>query len=282
MVISETSLQQHEAVAHSHQPATLPEFVAHHIQDSNEWEIFGLNIHFPRWHLVIGNWTIDISITKHIFMMMIAALFLIIVSFFVFRKKKLIWTGFASVMESLLLFIRDEIAIPSMGEKEGVTFTPFLATIFLFILTLNLMGLIPVFSTATGNLSVTAGFALVTLSIIFFMGMKKNGIIGFFKSLIPHGVPFFISIILLPIEIISIVSKIFALTVRLFANMIAGHFALFYIIGIIIIVGIGASIISVPLALFIDLLEILVALIQAYIFTILSALFIGMYMNPEH
>jgi F-type H+-transporting ATPase subunit a len=282
MILEEINPQHHEAAAHGGHPATVPEYVAHHIQDGNSWEIFGYTIHFPQWHLSFGNMTIDVSITKHAFMMMIAAVFLVLISAIIFRKKKLIYTGFASVLESLLLFVRDEIAIPNLGEDAGRKFTPFLSTIFLFILVLNLMGLIPVFATATGNLSVTAGFALITLSIIFYMGMKENGILGFFKSLIPHGVPIFISLILFPIEVISIISKIFALTVRLFANMIAGHFAFFYIIGIIIMVGLPFIPASLSLALFIDVLEILVAFIQAYIFTILSALFIGMYMHPEH
>ncbi|GAB4173932.1 MAG: F0F1 ATP synthase subunit A [Calditrichia bacterium] len=271
-----------EAAAHGHAPATVPEYVAHHIMDANEWEVFGYTFHLPHWHVQIGNMMIDLSITKHVLMMMIVSVALILISAILFRKQKLVWTGFASVLESLVLFIRDEIAIPNMGEEDGRKFTPFLSTIFLFILILNLLGLIPIFATSTGNLSVTAGFALIVLGIIFYMGMKKNGILGFFKSLIPHGVPVLISVILFPIEIISIVSKIFALTVRLFANMIAGHFALFYIIGIIVMVGLPFVAASVPLALFIDLLEVLVAFIQAYIFTILAALFIGMYMHPEH
>ena len=152
------------------------------------------------------------------------------------------------------------------------------------------MGLIPLFATATGNLSVTVGFATITLAVILIFGMKENGIIGFWKSLLPHGVPGWITPILFPIEVISIFAKAFALSVRLFANMLAGHMVVFYILGIIIIFGnlMGAVVgfvfspVSLGLALFIDVLEILVAFIQAYIFTILSALFYGMYMHPDH
>lgn len=282
MVLNEISPQHPVEVHTSHHPTTVPEFVNHHILDANEWEVFGYTIHFPQWHLKIGSVVLDVSITKHIFMMILVSVFLIILSLFLFRRKKLIWTGLAGVLEALVLFIRDEIAIPNLGEEEGKLFTPFLSTVFVFILILNLLGLIPLFATATGNISVTAGFASITLIILLFMGMKKNGVIGFFKSLIPHGVPFLISIVLFPIELISILSKIFALTIRLFANMVAGHFALLYIIGLIAMVGLTASLISVPLGLFIDLLEVLVAFVQAYIFTILTALFIGMYMHPEH
>ncbi|MCK5074797.1 MAG: F0F1 ATP synthase subunit A [Calditrichia bacterium] len=291
MTLSEKT---HEAVEHKQ---TVSEYIAHHIQDSNEWhvQIFGKEIfalHLPHFHIHIPliNIDLDMSISLHVLMMMIAAVFLILIGTMAARKRKLVPTGLAGVMESLVLFIRDEIAIPNMGDKSGRKFTPFLTTMFLFILTLNLMGLIPLFSTATANLSVTVGFATVTLGVILIFGMKENGIIGFWKSLLPHGVPLWITPILFPIEVISILAKAFALSVRLFANMLAGHMVVFYILGIIIIFGqlmgagfgLGFAPISLGLALFIDILEILVSFIQAYIFTILSALFYGMYMHPDH
>ncbi len=292
MILSE---QTHEAVEHKQ---TVSEYIAHHIQDSNEWHVqfFGYHIfslhlpHFHPIHIPLLNISIDMSLSLHILILMIAALMLITVSALTVRKGRRVYSGIAGVLESLVLFIRDDIAIPNMGEKSGKQFTPFLTTMFLFILTLNLMGIIPIFATATGNLSITVGFASVTLIVILFFGMKENGIIGFWKSLLPHGVPWWISPILFPIEVISILAKAFALSVRLFANMLAGHMVVFYILGIIIIfgdlmgkfAGLGFAPISLGLALFIDTLEILVAFIQAYIFTILSALFYGMYMHPDH
>lgn len=161
--------------------------------------------------------------------------------------------------------------------------TPLLATMFFFILTCNLMGLIPLFGTATGNISVTASLAIITFLTTQTMGMVKNGVLGYWKSLVPHGIPFPLLFIIVPIEIFGLFTKPFALAMRLFANMIAGHTVIFALLGLIIALGtVLVSPFSIGFAVFINLLELLVAFIQAYIFTMLSSLFIGMAMNPEH
>ena len=191
--------------------------------------------------------------------------------------------GIAAVLELFVLFIRDEIAIPNIGEKDGRKFTPLLCTMFFFILTCNLMGLIPLFTTATGDISVTASLAIITFITVQLAGMKRFGVLGYFKNLAPHGIPVFLNVIIVPIEFLGLFTKPFALAMRLFANMIAGHTVIFALLGLIIALGsIFVSPFAVGFAVFINLLELLVAFIQAYIFTMLSAVFIGMALNPEH
>lgn len=262
----------------------LGEWIQHHLQDSHEWHLPGLPIHLPTFEPIhILGMQIDMSITLHVVMLWVASLILILAFRLSFRKQSLVPRGLASVLESLVLFVRDEIAVPNMGEKNGKKMTPYLATVFFFILTLNLMGLVPLFSTATGNVSVTAGLAIITFLVTQFQGMKENGVGGYFKALVPGGVPVLLLPIIIPIEILGLFTKPFALAIRLFANMTAGHTVIFALLGLIIVLGtLFVSPVSIAFALFINLLEILIAFIQAYIFTMLSALFIGMSMHPEH
>ncbi len=262
----------------------LGDFIIHHIQDSHEWNVFGYHIHLPTFKpIYVFGIELDLSITQHVLMMWIVSIFLILTFGLLFRKKKLVPTGFAAILETMVLFVRDEIAIPNIGLKDGKRLTPLLATMFFFILTCNLIGLIPLFGTPTGNITVTASLAIITFSTTQIMGMVKNGVLGYFKSMVPHGVPFPLLFIIVPIEIIGLFTKPFALAMRLFANMIAGHTVIFALIGLIIAIeSYLVSPFAVGFAVFINLLEILVAFIQAYIFTMLSSLFIGMAMHPEH
>ncbi|UCF63796.1 MAG: F0F1 ATP synthase subunit A [bacterium] len=267
-----------------HEQTGLGDFIIHHIQDSPEWNVLGYHIHLPTFkpiHLL--GIELDLSITQHVVMMWVASLMLIITFGLLFRKRKLVPTGFAAILETMVLFVRDEIAIPNIGLKDGKKLTPLLATLFFFILTCNLIGLIPLFSTATGNITVTASLAIITFISTQVMGMVKNGVIGYWKSMVPHGIPFPLLFIIVPIEIFGLFTKPFALAMRLFANMIAGHTVIYALIGLIIAIGsYFVSPFAIGFALFINFLEILVAFIQAYIFTMLSSLFIGMAMHPEH
>ena len=262
----------------------LGDFIIHHIQDSHEWNVFGYQIHLPTFKpIYVFGIELDLSITQHVLMMWIVSIILILTFGLLFRKKKLVPTGFAAILETMVLFVRDEIAIPNIGLKDGKRLTPLLATMFFFILSCNLIGLIPLFGTATGNITVTASLAIITFSTTQIMGMVKNGVLGYFKSMVPHGIPFPLLFIIVPIEIIGLFTKPFALAMRLFANMIAGHTVIFALIGLIIAIeSYLVSPFAVGFAVFINLLEILVAFIQAYIFTMLSSLFIGMAMHPEH
>lgn len=259
-------------------------WIQHHLQNSGEWHLPGLHLHLPHFEPIqVLGMTINMSITNHVVMLFIAGIILISMFSFLYKLKDKVPTGFGNLLELLVLFVRDEIAIANMGEKEGRRFTPLLVTFFFFVLISNLMGLIPLFSTSTGNINVTAALALVTFFSTQFFGIKENGLIGYYKGLVPHGVPILLWPLMFVIEIMGLIAKHVALTIRLFANMTAGHIVLFAFLGLIIIFkSYFVSPVSVGFAIFVYFLEILVALIQAYIFTILSALFIGMSVNPDH
>ncbi len=252
-------------------------FIIHHVMDN--YKLFGV-FPMPRIHL----FGIDFSITNHVGFLFIAA----IIVFILFSRmakayqKSLVPSGFNNLLEILVVFIRDDVVKPTLGEGYE-KFLPYLLTVFFFILTANLLGLVPYGSTATGDIAVTAGLATISFIVIQAAGMIKNGVFGFFKGLIPHGIPVWITPIMFIIEILGIFTKPFALAIRLFANMTAGHVVIFSLIGLIFILHtLWVSPVSVGFALFIYLLEILVAFIQAYIFTILTSLFIGMAVHQEH
>lgn len=256
-------------------------WILHHILDSRyiDFEPFG-RIHLPEIHL----FGLDISITKHVVFMWLSLLILVLVFYFVSKsyKKSRIPKGFANVAELLVVFVRDDIARPTIG-KGFEMFLPYLLTVFFFILTANFLGLFPYSATVTSNISVTATLATISFVVIQLGGIRKNGLLGYFKGLIPHGVPVFLLPIMLVVEILGLFTKPFALAIRLFANMTAGHIVILALIGLIFILKtVFVAPVSIAFALFIYLLEILVALIQAYIFTMLSSLFIGMAVHQEH
>lgn len=256
-------------------------WILHHVTDARTIEIPFGEIHIPQLPLIFG---IDITPTKHVFFMWLSAILLILVLSIVGRsyKKSLIPKKFASFFEIIILFIRDEIARPNIG-KGYETFLPYLLTVFFFILFGNFLGLLPYSSTFTSNLGVTATLAVLTFLITQYGGMKYNGVIGYFKGLVPHGVPLWLLPIMIPVELLGLLTKPFALAIRLFANMIAGHIVILALIGLIFFMKtIIVAPVSVGFALFIYMLEILVALVQAYVFTMLSSLFIGMAVHQEH
>ena len=188
-----------------------------------------------------------------------------------------------NMLEAMVIYVRDEIARPNLGAKTD-RYLPYLLTVFFFILICNLLGLMPFGATATANITVTTVLALFTFVLTQAAGTKDY----WMHILWPPGIPWFVKPILVPIEILGLFTKPFALAVRLFANMTAGHLVILNLIGLIFIVGglneaagYGTSIPALGLTLFVYALELLVAFIQAYVFTILSALFIGM-ATAEH
>lgn len=269
---------------HNGNEENIGNYIMHHVQNNNEWNIFGYKLHLPQFEpFTIFGIPIDMSITNHVVMIWIASIALILLFKFAFPKNKLVPGGFASLLEMFVLFIRDEVAIANLGEKNGKRYTPLIGTFFFFILTCNLMGLIPIFSTPTGNINLTAALAIITFATGQILGIINNGLMGHFKALVPSGIPFLLIPVMFVIELMGLLAKHFALIVRLFANMIAGHIVFFAFLGLIMIFkSIWISPLSVSFAVFVDLLEILVAFIQAYVFTILSTLFIGMAIHPEH
>jgi len=248
----------------------LDQYIRHHLSDSNQWQLpFLPTIELPEY------------LSLHGVMLLICSAILIFLFCFLYKKEQAVPTGLTNFLEVFILFIRDKIAIVNLGEKDGRRLTPILCTFFFFILTLNLMGLIPFFSTATANINVTGALALITLTVMIFGTIYKNGFSGLLKALTPSGVPKPILILLVPIEAFGLLIKSFALMMRLFANMLAGHCVILSLLGVTVLMGYSA-LPTVFLALFISLLEILVAFLQAYIFTLLSAMFIGSMYHPEH
>jgi F-type H+-transporting ATPase subunit a len=273
-------------------------------------------IHLPT---VFG---VDLSVTKHVLMIWIVAAILLVSVIAIVRRyvrqPELVPSGFMNALEALVEFIRDTIAQPNVGSKWVTVYTPYFLTLFLFILTANVIGLVPVFDvaallnhsvlhlpedsffarvlhggvTATGNFNVTAALATITFFTIIVAGARAHGFVQHWKNMIPHGLPWPIYFLLIPIEIMGMLVRPFALTMRLAANMTGGHIAILAILSFVFIftelfgravVGVGVGLaLSLPLAVGISALEIIVVLVQAYVFTLLTAVFIGMAIHAHH
>jgi F-type H+-transporting ATPase subunit a len=265
---------------------------------------------------------IDLSVTKHVLMLWLVAAFVFVVVTWTVRRylsqDRRIPSGFMNALESVVEFVRDSIVLPNVGKKWVNTWTPLLLTFFIFILCANAIGLVPVFdtlavldhfvfrtgedsfvkqlllggTTATANFNVTAALAMVTFGAIIVAGSKAHGFIKHWKNIVPPGLAWPIYIMLIPIEIMGMFVKPFALTMRLAANMTGGHIAILSILSFVFLftelfgraaagVGVGLAV-SVPLSVGISFLEIIVVLVQAYVFTLLTAVFIGMAIHAHH
>ncbi len=257
-------------------------WIMHHVLDGKEIELPFLGyIHIPQIPTLFG---IDLTPTKHVIFMWLAAILVFLIAITVSRqyRSSLIPKRVSNLFEILIIFVRDEIAVPTLG-KNYYKFLPFLLTLFFFILFGNFLGLIPYSATFTSNIAVTATLAIISFVMIQLGGIRQNGFFGYFKGLVPHGIPVVLLPLMVLVEILGLFTKPFALAIRLFANMIAGHIVILALIGLIFFMGtIFVAPVSIAFAVFIYLLEILVALIQAYIFTMLSSLFIGMAVHQEH
>ncbi len=257
-------------------------WILHHVMDSRVIDLspFG-EIHLPQLPLIFG---IDISPTKFVVFMWLVAIILIVLLAYVSKqyKKSLVPKGITNFFEIIIVFVRDEIVVPTIG-KGYEKFLPYLMSIFFFILFSNMFGLIPYSVTVTSNIAVTAALAGLTFFATQLGGIKSYGFFGYFARLVPHGMPKPILPLMIVVEILGLFTKPFALCIRLFANMIAGHVVILSLLGLIFILHTAfVAPVSIAFAIFIYLLEILVALIQAYIFTMLSSLFIGMAVHIEH
>ena len=286
--------------------------IIHHVSNS---DISHPIVHIPK---LFG---IDFSITKHVFMLWLVSI--IVATVIIIPIQKYIKSNgrdkshWMIMIEYITDFIRNAISSPNVGPKWVMTWTPLFLTFFFFILFANGIGLVPVFDTiglidrfilktqsdsfinnllhggvtATGNFNVTAGLAAVTFFSIIIAGTKQHGFIKHWKNLVPHGLAWPIYIILIPIEIMGLIVKPFALTMRLAANMTGGHIALLALLSLMAIIGemfnsaaigIGVAAVSVPMSVAIFGLEIIVVLVQAYVFTLLTAVFVGMAINVHH
>lgn len=272
--------------------------ILHHTADSHTVELpFGLG----EWHLPTG-WHvlgIDVSPTKHVVFMALAAALVFLTMWWGARaiakrhREGQGPRGFGAAIEALVMFVRNDVAIANIGHG-GEKFAPYIVTLFFFILYCNLLGLLPWGSAATGNLAVTAALALTAFLVIEIAGMKALGPKGYLKTIVmvPPGMTGFgavaMAAIMTPVELIGKVVKPFALTLRLFANMTAGHFVILALLGLIFVFGTaaapiryGVAVASVAFTLFMYALELLVAFLQAYIFALLTSVFIGL-MQHEH
>ena len=189
--------------------------------------------------------------------------------------------GIAAVAEAYVVFIRDQIVYPNFGAATGRGFISFFCTLFIFILAANLLGLVPLFSTATGNVSVTAGLATIFMFTCLGAVIKLRGLRGLKSAFIPHGLPGWLTPIMAVMEVISFFSRVFALTIRLFCNLLAGHIVIYSLLGMVLVFG-WAALPAVLVAVAMYFFELFVAFLQAYIFTLLSAIFMNMMVNPEH
>ena len=232
---------------------------------------------------------IDFSITKNVVSMIISVVLLLVIMLNVAKKYKkngtmVAPTGFQNALEPVLTFVRDEVAKPNLGKKY-MRYMPLLLTVFFFIWINNLLGLLPGGANFTGNIAVTACLAIVSFLVMIFSGNKH-----FWGHLFnPPGVPFGVKLLLVPIEIISLFIKPIALMIRLFANILAGHIVILSVISMIFIfaglskvAGWGFVPVSMAFTIFMFFLELLVAAIQAFIFTNLTAVFIGQAVEEGH
>jgi F-type H+-transporting ATPase subunit a len=272
-------------------------------------------IHLPK---VAG---IDLSVTKHVLMVwIVAALVFVVITGVVrryLRQERMIPSGFMNALEFFVLYLRDTIVEPNVGRKWVNAYTPLLLTLFVFILSANLIGIFPIFdvlsllnhsvlhlpeesffvrmlhggTTATGNYNVTAALATITFLTIIVAGTRVHGFGGHWKNLVPHGVPVALYPLLIPLEVVGMFVRPFALTMRLAANMTGGHVAILAILSFVFIftglygaaAGMGVGVIlSVPVGVGLMALELIVILVQAYVFTLLSAVFIGMAIHAHH
>jgi F-type H+-transporting ATPase subunit a len=288
------------------------ETIIHHVANSSLDEPL---IHLPR---LMG---IDMSVTKHVMMLWVVALLLFVIVTVAVRRylkqDRLIPSGFMNGLEAVVVFVRDEIVQPNVGTKWVATWAPLLLTFAFFIFAANAIGLVPIFdvlglldhfvlhtgehslvkqvmhggTTATANYNVTAALATVTFGAIIVAGSKAHGVVKHWINLVPHGLAWPIYILLIPIEIMGMFVRPFALTMRLAANMTGGHIALLALLSLVFLfaeiggqaAGLGAGLVmTLPLAIGISLLEVIVVLVQAYVFTLLTAVFVGMAIHVHH
>ncbi|MFV1986252.1 MAG: F0F1 ATP synthase subunit A [Gemmatimonadota bacterium] len=271
------------------------ETMIHHIVDAPEWDLEPFTtIHLPEFPAFnIGGLEVDLSITKHVLFLMIATVLTIVTMFAAARAASRLDhgvrapKGLLNTIEVFFLYLRDEVVMANIG-RGGEKFVPLVLTLFFFILYANLLGLVPWGSTPTSNIMVTSALAIIALIVIETAGFVALGPAGYARTIffLPPGLPGWLKpvvlLIMTPVELIGKFSKIVALAIRLFANMIAGHFVLLALLGLILTygaltpVGVIATTGALSLGLFVMFLEIFVAFVQAFIFAMLVSVFVGL------
>jgi F-type H+-transporting ATPase subunit a len=214
-------------------------------------------------------------------MLVFVVLVLVVLGIVVRRKYGSVPRGIAMIAEIYVLFIRDHITYANLGKDIGRQFVSFFCTLFIFIFTGNVLGLIPIFNSVTGNVSVTAGLATMFMAVSLVTLVRLRGFAGFKGAFVPHGLPVWLTPLMTVMEVISYLTRIFALTIRLFCNMLAGHVMIYSLLGLLLIFGwMAFPVVAVAAVMY--LFELFIAFLQAYIFTLLAAIFINMMVNPSH
>ncbi len=253
-------------------------YLAHHLLDSDSYDLLGYTFKLPvikgDFSFIGEKYAHGLQVTKHMIGFLTAALLTIILIIPTTRKTKNggVPSGFGNFLEVLVLFVRDEVVYANIGKKDGKKWLPFFLTLFFLILFTNLLGMIPFGTSATGNVNFTAGLAIAVLIAVIFAGIKAHGF-KYLGTFVPHGVPLAIAPIIFPIEIFGLLVKHFALTIRLFANMLAGHTVIGVFLALILTPMVAFA--AVPGAVVISMLELFVAFLQAYVFVMLGSLFVG-------
>ena len=244
----------------------ISETLFHHVLNSGDLELFPYlpAIKLPQWMSV------------HHFMLFFATILILILLAIAAKKSRVKPGKFVIGIETIILFVRDDVVYPVLGEEKGKKWMPFFSSMFIYLLVINYLGLIPAFKTATGNINVTGALAVIIFILTFIVGFREAGFGRFFKNLMPEGAPVPIGVFVAFLEFLSIFTRSIVLALRLFANMFAGHLAILSFIVLVFIISPLFSLVSIPFAVFTYTLEILIAFLQAYVFTLLSCIFIGM------
>jgi F-type H+-transporting ATPase subunit a len=277
------------------------DIITPHITDGDHMEIpwilppFFKEIHLPKYEALqfhVGNTVVDLSPTKHVYFLLIGATLLVLVMTLVARAHARataagsVPKGAPNAIEAMILYIRNEVILPNVGH-HGEGFVPYLLTVFFFILTLNLLGLVPYGATATGNISVTATLAAITFITVEIAGIRANGwgylsTIFYWNNDLPMVMRPLMFVIISPVELLGKFTKPIALAIRLFANMTAGHIVLLAMMGLFFSFGLPTGFAPLVVAVAIMFLELFVAFLQAFVFTLLSSVFIGLIREAHH
>ncbi len=224
---------------------------------------------------------IDVTINKAVVMMWLSAIVAFALIYYAGHGRGLVARGLKNAMEAIFQFVKLDIVEEQLGHA-GQSYLPFVGGLFFFILFNNLLGLIPAGFSAGSNLSVTATLAGMVLIVIIYTGIKNQGPLRYWVNLAPGGLPKPLYVLMYPIEFISLLSKPFSLAVRLFANLLAGHIVIFSMLTLMFLFGLWLAPVSLAVATAIYAFEIFVAFMQAYIFTILTSVYLGQALHPEH
>ena len=253
--------------------SAIQEFIEHHVmRHAGSQEVWNL----PFIHVNVLEWFKYDSA-----MLVFVLLVLLSLGIVIRRKYASVPRGIAAITEMYVLFIRDHIAYANMGKELGKKFVSFFCTLFIFIFMGNFLGLIPIFISVTGNLSVTTALALIYMGVSIFAVLKFRGFAGFKGAFVPQGMPPVLVPLMTVMEVVSYFIRIFTLTIRLFCNMLAGHMMIYSFLGLFLVFG-WIALPSIAITVCMYLFELFVAALQAYIFTLLAAIFINMMVNPSH